>query len=41
VCTVSEALCLIFDGYYTEYGNCSVSAKEKRRHALITHVSHL
>jgi hypothetical protein len=41
VCAVSEALCSVFDGHYTESGNCSVSGEEKVRHALITRISHL
>jgi hypothetical protein len=41
VCAVSEVLCLVSDGHYTESGNCSISDEEKGRHALGTHVSHL
>jgi hypothetical protein len=29
VCAVSEAMCSVSDGYYTECGNCLVSDEEK------------
>jgi hypothetical protein len=32
---------VVSDGHYTESGNCSVSDKEKERHALTIHVSYL
>jgi hypothetical protein len=41
VCTVSEVLCSISDGHYTESGNCLVSDKEKGRHARTTRVLYL
>jgi hypothetical protein len=34
VCAVSEALCLVSDGHYTESNNCSVSNEEKERRTL-------
>jgi hypothetical protein len=41
VCTVTEALCLVSNGHYTESYDCSVSGEEKGRHAVITSISHL
>jgi hypothetical protein len=41
VCAVSEVLCSVFDGHYTEFGNCSVSDEEKWRHAHATCVLYL
>jgi hypothetical protein len=41
VCAVSEALCSVSNGHYTEPDNCSISGEEKGRHALITCVSYL
>jgi hypothetical protein len=41
VCAVSEALCSVSDGHYTEFGNCSVSDEEKGKHALWGHVSYV
>jgi hypothetical protein len=40
VCAVSEVLCSVSDGHYTESGNCSVSDKEKGRCTLDTLVLH-
>jgi hypothetical protein len=33
VCAVSEVLCSVSDGHYTEFGNSSISDEEKGRHA--------
>jgi hypothetical protein len=41
VCTLSEVLCSIFYGHYTESDKCSISDEEKGRRALGTCVSHL
>jgi hypothetical protein len=41
VCAVSEVLCSVSDGHYTEYVNCSVSDDEKGRHVLWGRVSYL
>jgi hypothetical protein len=41
LCVISEAMCSIFDGYYTKSGNCSIFFEEKGRHTLITRASHL
>jgi hypothetical protein len=41
VCAVSEVLSSVFDGYYTESGNCSISDEEKGRRDNETRVSHL
>jgi hypothetical protein len=40
-CAVSEVLCLVSGGHYTESGNSSVSDEEKGRHAHTTHVLYL
>jgi hypothetical protein len=40
MCAVSEALCLAFNGHYTESGNCLVS-DEKKGDALIVQASHI
>jgi hypothetical protein len=40
VCAVSKVLCLVSDGHYTEFGNCSVSEEGKGRRALATGVLH-
>jgi hypothetical protein len=40
VCAISEILCSICDGHYTESGNCSIFDEEKGRHALAMYVSH-
>jgi hypothetical protein len=40
VCAVSEVLCLVSDGHYTESGNCSVSNEEKGRRTLATPILH-
>jgi hypothetical protein len=34
VCVVSEVLCSVSDGHYTESGNCSIFDVEKGRRAL-------
>jgi hypothetical protein len=39
VCIVSEALCSISIGHYTESCNCSISGEENGRRALIMCVS--
>jgi hypothetical protein len=41
VCAVSEVLCSVSDGHYTESGNSSVSDEEKGRHTRATRVSYL
>jgi hypothetical protein len=41
VCAVSEVLCSVSDGHYTESGNSSVSDEEKGRRAHKMHVSFL
>jgi hypothetical protein len=41
VCAVSEVLCSIPDGHYTESGNCSVFDEEQGRHTHIVCVSYL
>jgi hypothetical protein len=41
VCVVSEALCSVSDGHYTESGNCLISDEEKERRALTARISHL
>jgi hypothetical protein len=41
VCAVSEVLCSISDGHYTESGNSLVSDEEKGRHAHEMLVSYL
>jgi hypothetical protein len=41
VCVVSEALCSISNGHYTEFGNCSFSDEEIGRLTLTTCVSYL
>jgi hypothetical protein len=41
VCAVSEVLCLVSNGYYTEFDNSSVSDKEKGRHSHETRISYL
>jgi hypothetical protein len=40
VCAVSEALCSVSDGHYTESDNCSISNEEKERHTLWGHISY-
>jgi hypothetical protein len=40
VCVVSEVLCSVFDGYCTESSNVFSFWWRKRRHTLLTHVSH-
>jgi hypothetical protein len=41
VCAVSEVLCLVSDGHYTESDNCPVLEEEKGRRALATCVSQM
>jgi hypothetical protein len=41
VCAVSDVLCSIFDGHYTESDNCLVSDEEQGRCAHATRVSYL
>jgi hypothetical protein len=41
VCAVSEVLCSVSDGHYTESSNCSVSNEEKGRCANAIRVSYL
>jgi hypothetical protein len=41
VCAVSEVLCSVSDGHYTESDNCSVSDEEKGRRAHEMSVSYL
>jgi hypothetical protein len=41
VCAVSEALCLISDGHYTESGNCLISDEENGRCVLWGRVSYV
>jgi hypothetical protein len=36
LCAVFDVLCSLFDGYYTELGNYSISDEEKGRCALGT-----
>jgi hypothetical protein len=36
-----KVLCSVSDGYYTEFGNCSISDEEKGRRALGTHIPHV
>jgi hypothetical protein len=38
---VSEVLCLVSDGHYSESSNCSISDEEKGRRAVSTCVTHL
>jgi hypothetical protein len=40
VCTVSEVLCSVSDGHYTESGNCSISDEEKGE-VLSVRTSHI
>jgi hypothetical protein len=39
--SISEALCSISDGHYTESDNCPVSDDKKMRRALTRCVSHM
>jgi hypothetical protein len=41
VCAVSEVLCSVFVGHYTESSNCSVSDEEKGRHTQAMCISYL
>jgi hypothetical protein len=41
VCAISEVLCSVSDGHYTESGNCSVSDEEKGRPTHAMRVSYL
>jgi hypothetical protein len=41
VCAVSEVLCSVSDGHYTESSNCSVFDEEKGRCALATRISYM
>jgi hypothetical protein len=41
VCAVFEILCLVSDGNYTEFGDCSISDEEKGRRAIGTCILHL